>query len=58
MYCVLAISVNGNTTWLVRMPQSLVARKEGALAVCQLSVLLGVDNVGIVESQLLQTQAD
>ena len=27
--------------------------QESALAICQLSVLLGVDNVGVVQSQLL-----
>lgn len=32
------------------MPQSLVAGKEGALAIRQLGVLLSVDNVGVVES--------
>jgi len=37
--------------------QSLVVGQESALAICQLSVLLGVDNVGVVQSQLLQTQA-
>ena len=37
--------------------QSLVVGQESALAICQLGVLLGIDNVGVVESQLLQTQA-
>ena len=31
--------------------------QERPLAICQLSVLLGIDNVGVVQSQLLQTQA-
>jgi len=34
-----------------------VVGQESALAICQLGVLLGIDNVGVVESQLLQTQA-
>lgn len=37
--------------------QSLVVGQESALAICQLRVLLGIDDVGVIQGQLLQMQA-